>query len=294
MPVLLVNAASTSSSAFFIEAAAKTVMVLSCATAEERGLASPMPSAAAARNLRVRSSILALLEAAAAPARCRAALRHVVRPQVCQEATNPEAPFRGSGALTARHGPRRKSSRIVFEGKGVRRLSRGPRATVRSSPRGAPRDARVAGTPLRGPSFWPWIPACAGMSGGVLCACRDSGPLGVCPQPASLTVSQISVSVASGAAWATRERRSESGHQSPSHRCNRVWNVAFRPQRRILWAGNLRVRQIAGRAWWHDLLRGESFLARRSGIRRPQYKGWRDGGSHAIPVLQNVPARPPA
>src|SRR5262249_1243618 len=29
----------------------------------------------------------------------------------------------------------------------------------RSSPRGAPRDARVAGTPLRGPSAWPWIPA---------------------------------------------------------------------------------------------------------------------------------------
>src|SRR5262249_48105347 len=99
----------------------------------------------------------------------RAALRHVVRPQVCQEATNPEAPFRGSGALTARHGPRRKSSRIVFEGKGVRRLSRGPRATVRSSPRGAPRDSKsastrvcdalcVAGTPLRGPSFWPGFP----------------------------------------------------------------------------------------------------------------------------------------
>ena len=81
----------------------------------------------------------------------------------------------------------------------------------------------------------------------------------------NLTVSQISVSVASGAAWATRERRSESGHQSPSHRCNRVRNVAFRPQRRIFWTGNLRVRQIAGRAWWHDLLRGESFLARRSG-----------------------------
>ena len=104
----------------------------------------------------------------------------------------------------------------------------------------------------------------------------------------------VSRSVPSGAAWATRERRGESGHQSPSHRCNRVRNVAFRPQRRILWAGNLRVRQIAGTAWWPDLLRGESFRARRSGIRRPQCKGWRDGGSGAIPVLQNVPARPPA
>ena len=73
-----------------------------------------------------------------------------------------------------------------------------------------------------------------------------------------------------------------------------IVGLSFRPQRRILWAGNLRVRQIAGTAWWPDLLRGESFLARRSGIRRPQCKGWRDGGSRAIPVLQNVPARPPA
>src|SRR5436190_4549693 len=110
----------------------------------------------------------------------------------------------------------------------------------------------------------------------------------------SLTVSQISVFVPSGAAWATRECRSESGHQSPSHRCNRVRNVAFRPQRRILWARNLRVRQLAGPTWWHDLLRGESSLARRSGMRRPQCKVWRDGGSRTIPVLQNVPARPPA
>src|SRR5437870_3009775 len=70
-----------------------------------------------------------------------------------------------------------------------------------------------------------------------------------------LTVSQISVFVPSGAAWATRECCSESGHQSPSHRCNRVRNVAFRPQRRILWARNLRVRQLAGPTWWHDLLR---------------------------------------
>src|SRR5215813_8549835 len=39
---------------------------------------------------------------------------------------------------------------------------------LRSSPRGAPRDARVAGTPLRGPraaNRGVWIPACAGMNG---------------------------------------------------------------------------------------------------------------------------------
>src|SRR5262245_30814684 len=41
-------------------------------------------------------------------------------------------------------------------------------SNIRSSPRGAPRDARVAGTPLRGPSVTdcgPWIPAYAGMNG---------------------------------------------------------------------------------------------------------------------------------
>src|ERR1700730_3998319 len=75
MLVLLVKAALTSSSAFFIEAAAKTVMVLSCASAGVSGLASPMPSATAARNIRIRSSILALLETPGAPARSRAALR---------------------------------------------------------------------------------------------------------------------------------------------------------------------------------------------------------------------------
>src|SRR5690349_10945880 len=123
MPVLLVKAALTSSSAFFSEAAAKTVMVLSCASAGVSGLASPMPRATAARNEAMRSSILALLEAAGAPARYRAALRHVVRPQVCQEATNPEAPFRGKGALTARRGPRRDPSSIALEGKGVRTLA---------------------------------------------------------------------------------------------------------------------------------------------------------------------------
>ena len=32
-----------------------------------------------------------------------------------------------------------------------------------------------------------------------------------------------------------------------------------------LWTGNLGVRQIAGIAWWHNVLRGESSLARRSG-----------------------------
>src|SRR5262249_5350057 len=40
-----------------------------------------------------------------------------------------------------------------------------------------------------------------------------------------------------------------------------------------LWTGNLRLRQIAGTPWWYDLLRGESSLARRSGIRGCNAKG---------------------
>src|SRR5262249_26207701 len=56
-------------------------------------------------------------------------------------------------------------------GLAVARVSAGWNSrNIRSSPRGAPRDARVAGTPLRGPrsrvvSRWLWIPACAGMNG---------------------------------------------------------------------------------------------------------------------------------
>src|SRR5215831_5884720 len=133
-----------SSSAFFIEAAAKTVMVLSCASTGVSGLASPMPSATAARNMRVRLRILALLEAAGAPARHRAALRHVVRPQVCQEATNPEAPFRGSGALTARHGPHANPSSIAIEGKGVRTSPRLKRVHARLRRAMAGRGKRAA------------------------------------------------------------------------------------------------------------------------------------------------------
>src|SRR5262245_27275000 len=40
-----------------------------------------------------------------------------------QEATNPEAPFRGSGALTARHGPHLNPSSIAGGGKDVRTLA---------------------------------------------------------------------------------------------------------------------------------------------------------------------------
>src|SRR5262245_63397672 len=66
MPLFLVKAALTSSRAFFIEAAAKTLTVLSWARVGERGRASPTPSTVAASNAVMRSSILALLEASSA------------------------------------------------------------------------------------------------------------------------------------------------------------------------------------------------------------------------------------
>src|SRR6266487_4113082 len=43
--------------------------------------------------------------------------------------------------------------------------------------------------------------------------------------------------------------------QACSHGCDRVWNVTFRPQGRILWVDNLGVRQASGTAWWNEVLR---------------------------------------
>src|SRR4029453_9293689 len=90
MPVLLVKAALMSSSAFFSEAAAKTVMALSCASAPVRGLAVAMTSARAVKNEDMRPSILALLYCAARPCGCAPSSGGIV----CREAANPEAPFR--------------------------------------------------------------------------------------------------------------------------------------------------------------------------------------------------------
>src|SRR5262249_42878084 len=60
----------------------------------------------------------------------------------------------------------RCSTRYIFYfGKYFNLLAIIESSLFRSSPRGAPRDARVAGTPLRGPSLGPWIPAFAGMNG---------------------------------------------------------------------------------------------------------------------------------
>src|SRR6266851_7760757 len=50
--------------------------------------------------------------------------------------------------------------------------------------------------------------------------------------------------------------------QACAHGRDRVWNVAFRPQGRILWVENLRVRQVSGTERRNEVLRGESSPAR--------------------------------
>ena len=71
----------------------------------------------------------------------------------------------------------------------------------------------------------------------------------------------------SRAAWTSRERSDESDNQSPSHGRDRVRDVAFGPQRRSLWVGNLRERQVAGNS---AVERGpEGGIVSRSEIRNP-------------------------
>ena len=52
----------------------------------------------------------------------------------------------------------------------------------------------------------------------------------------------------SGAAWTSRQGSDEGDDQASAHGRNRVWNVAFGPQRRSLWVGNRRERQAPGTA----------------------------------------------
>src|SRR5262245_28830280 len=82
--------------------------------------------------------------------------------------------------------------------------------------------------------------------------------------------------------------------QAGAHSGDRVWDMAFRPQGRILWVDNLRVRQTSGRARWNEVLRGESSSARRSKIRSWRCTAWRDDASRASRVLHSGRARPPA
>src|SRR5262245_32329756 len=72
----------------------------------------------------------------------------------------------------------------------------------------------------------------------------------------------------SGTAWASRQGARERHGEISAHGRDRVRDVAFRPQWRSLWVGNLRERQVSGRTRRHEVLRGESSPARRSGSRK--------------------------
>src|SRR6266536_3596183 len=61
------------------------------------------------------------------------------------------------------------------------------------------------------------------------------------------------VSSATRTSWQSFDERVD---QANAHGCDRVWNVAFRPQGRIPWVDNRRVRQASGAAWRYEDLRG--------------------------------------
>jgi hypothetical protein len=64
-------------------------------------------------------------------------------------------------------------------------------------------------------------------------------------------------------AWTSWQAFDDSADQPSVHCRNRVRDVPLRPQWRILWVGNGRVRQVAGAARWNMVLRGESSPVRR-------------------------------
>src|SRR3982751_1993030 len=55
----------------------------------------------------------------------------------------------------------------------------------------------------------------------------------------------------------SRKRSGDGDRESLPHGRDRVWNVSFRPQWRILWVGNLWEWQAARTARWNASLRGE-------------------------------------
>src|SRR5882672_4187992 len=99
------------------------------------------------------------------------------------------------------------------------------------------------------------------------------------------------VAAATRTSWQSFDERVD---QANAHGCDRVRNVAFRPQGRIPWVDNRRVRQASGTAWRYEVLRGESSPARRSKIRRPRCTSWRGDGSRATRGLRSAQARLPA
>src|SRR3981081_3720805 len=94
------------------------------------------------------------------------------------------------------------------------------------------------------------------------------------------------------ATWTSRQDPYERIDQSYAHGGDRVRDVTFRPQGRILWVGNRWVWQVPGAAWRDEVLRGESSPSRRSGIRRLRCTAWRDDESRASRVPHSVRARP--
>jgi hypothetical protein len=105
-----------------------------------------------------------------------------------------------------------------------------------------------------------------------------------------LTASQFSASVLGGACsatWTSWQGFDECVDQADAHGRNRVRNVTFRPQGRIPWVGNRRVRQLPGAARRYEVLRGESSPARRSGIRKLRCTSSRDDGSRASRALRS-------
>src|SRR5712664_3489125 len=99
------------------------------------------------------------------------------------------------------------------------------------------------------------------------------------------------VAAATRTSWQSFDERVD---EANAHGCDRVRNVAFRPQGRIPWVDNRRVRQASGTAWRYEVLRGESSPARRSKIRRPRCTSWRGDGSRATRGLRSAQARLPA
>ncbi len=88
-------------------------------------------------------------------------------------------------------------------------------------------------------------------------------------------------------ARASREAPGEGGDEASPQGGDRVRDVPFGSDRRRLWVGNPRERQVSGAAGRQLVLRGEKRRVRRSRSRKRQYTGWRGGGSRATRALHS-------
>src|SRR5262249_24338 len=102
MPVFFVNAASTSSRAFFMDAAANTVMVFSCAEADVKGAVAASDNSQARVNATTPDPMTVLRKGVATLRGSNPAIKQV---GVVFEMIVPEAPFRDLAVwLTAHRG----------------------------------------------------------------------------------------------------------------------------------------------------------------------------------------------